>query len=94
MGLIAVLPARQRSGIGSRLIEAGLKECEKTRYGLVVVLGHPAYYSRFGFTRAGRYGISWEGNAPEGAFMVRELKKGKLSQVSGIVKYCAEFNAL
>lgn len=83
MGLIAVLPARQRSGIGSRLIEAGLKECKKSRYGLVVVLGHPAYYPRFGFTRAGRYGISWEGNAPEEAFMVRELKKENCRKSAG-----------
>ena len=86
LGPMAVLPDRQRSGIGSQLVEAGLRECAKTSYGIVVILGHPAYYPRFGFTRASQHGISWEVEVPDEAFMVRELIEGKLSKVSGIVK--------
>ncbi len=94
LGPMAVLPNRQRSGIGSQLMEAGLTECEKSRYGLAVVLGHPDFYPRFGFAPASQHKISWEGEAPDEAFMVRELKKGELSKVRGIVKYRPEFDAV
>jgi len=94
LGPMAVLPNCQRSGIGSKLIDSGLKECEKTRHELVFVLGHPDYYPRFGFIRASQHGIAWECEAPDEAFMVRELKKGALSKIHGIVRYRPEFNAL
>src|SRR4029453_19349960 len=57
---MAVLPAYQRRGIGSQLVEAGLHACHKTPYGVVVVLGHPHYYPRFGFAPAKPLGIVWE----------------------------------
>jgi putative acetyltransferase len=44
---MAVLPAYQRRGIGSQLVDAGLTNCHNTPYGVVVVLGHPHYYPRF-----------------------------------------------
>ena len=59
-----------------------------------LVLGHPDYYPRFGFTTARHYGIVWEHNIPEGAFMVQELKSGALGQIQGVVKYRPEFDAV
>jgi putative acetyltransferase len=51
MGLapMAVAAPRRRSGIGSLLVRAGLDRCMQIGVGAVVVLGHPAYYPRFGF---------------------------------------------
>ncbi len=71
---MAVTPARQRQGIGSALVEAGLEIADKRGEPLVVVLGHPAYYPRFGFEIASRYGIEppYDGVA-DAAFMVRRL---------------------
>lgn len=59
MGLapMAVLPEYQCQGIGSMLVQAGLAEMRRTRQPFVVVLGHPGYYPRFGFTRASDRGI-------------------------------------
>jgi putative acetyltransferase len=54
---MAVLPEYQRRGIGSQLVEAGLTACRDTSYDVVVVLGHPHYYPRFGFTSAKPHGI-------------------------------------
>jgi len=89
---MAVLPEFQRQGIGSQLAEAGLEACRKTGCGIVAVLGHPEYYPRFGFTPSKQYDIVWEHDAPEEAFMVRELKEGALAQTRGVVKYHAEFD--
>ena len=46
---LAVLPARQRQGLGSKLVSAGLERARAAGVGAVVVLGDPAYYERFGF---------------------------------------------
>ncbi len=91
---MAVLPAYQRRGIGSQLVAAGLAACRTTPYGIVVVLGHPHYYPRFGFTTAKPHGIVWEHDAPEEAFMVCEVKEGALGQVQGVVQYRPEFEAV
>lgn len=57
---VAVRPDFQRCGIGSRLIEEGLRLCGASGAALVVVLGDPVYYSRFGFLPAAGLGLSDE----------------------------------
>src|SRR5262245_37347407 len=47
---LAVLPECQRRGIGSRLVQEGLMECQRIGHNVVFVVGHPEYYPRFGFT--------------------------------------------
>ena len=71
MGLapMAVLPARQRGGIGSALVRAGLDACRQLGCTTVVVLGHPAYYPRFGFQPASRFALGCEYDVPDEAFM-------------------------
>jgi putative acetyltransferase len=91
---MAVLPNYQRRGFGSQLVEAGLTACHYTPYGVVVVLGHPHYYPRFGFTPAKAWGIVWEHDTPKEAFMVHELREGALTQTKGVVKYRPEFQAV
>jgi putative acetyltransferase len=88
---MAILPAYQRRGIGSQLVEAGLTACHHTPYGIVVVLGHPHYYPRFGFAPGKPMGIVWEHDAPDEAFMVKEIQEGALAQLRGVVKYRPEF---
>lgn len=96
MGLapMAVLPAHQRSGIGTRLVEQGLKHCQQDGYDAVVVLGHANYYPRFGFRPAHEYGIASEYDVPPGAFMVKELKAACLKGRRGTIKYHAAFSEL
>lgn len=91
---LAVLPEYQRQGIGSALMKAGLAECAHLGYERVIVLGHPDYYPRFGFLRAGQYGIRPEWEAPDEAFMVLELQRGALDSVSGIARYQPEWNGV
>jgi len=91
---VAVLPNYQRQGIGSLLIQHGLKECARLGFKAVVVLGSPAYYPRFGFIPAKKKGLGCEYSVPDEAFMVLELESGVLEGSFGVVKYRSEFNQL
>lgn len=89
---LAVIPECQRRGIGGLLVRGGLAVAAQSGARFVVVLGHPEYYPRFGFRRAGEVGLGNEYGADE-AFMVLELQPGSLPAGSGLVKYGAEFAA-
>src|SRR5256885_17029365 len=91
---MAVLPAYQCRGMGSQLVEAGLTACHHTSYGVVVVLGHPHYYPRFGFTPAKLHGLVWAHDVPEEVFMVQEIKEGALAWTRGVVKHRPEFDVV
>jgi putative acetyltransferase len=88
---MAVAPARQRRGIGSALVKHGLLEADRRREPLVVVLGHPHYYPRFGFEPASHHGIypPWP-NIPDSAFMVK-LLSGYEKHYRGSVSYPPAF---
>ena len=91
---LAVMPAMQREGIGSALARAGLAECRARGFALVVVLGDPEYYARFGFEPASEHGIGNVYDAPAGAFRVLELQAGALHGARGTVHYHDAFNAV
>ena len=87
---VGVLPERQNEEIGSELVRAGLEACRALGEPLVFVLGHVAYYPRFGFEPASKYGISSEyGSGP--SFMVQALEPGALEGCAGLVRYHPEF---
>lgn len=88
---MAVLPERQRQGIGSRLVEAGLEECRRRGCEVVVVLGHTHFYPRFGFRPARLLGLRCEYADAGDAFMAMELKEGVLAGRSGLARYLPEF---
>ncbi len=88
---LAVLPEYQKQGIGSELVRTGLRECAKRGHSVAVVLGHPGFYRRFGFSMAKEKGITCEYPAPDEAFMVAELTTGALKGRSGVAKYRPEF---
>jgi putative acetyltransferase len=90
---MAVVPEHQRQGIGSDLVRAGLNACRAEGHTIVVVLGHPAFYGRFGFITASSKGITCEYQVPAEAFMVRELTAGALGGIRGVVRYRPEFGA-
>ncbi|MFK3961040.1 GNAT family N-acetyltransferase [Guptibacillus hwajinpoensis] len=83
---VAVVPELQGEGIGSMLIKDGMMRATSLGYRHVVVLGHQDYYPRFGFAPASEQNISGPFDAGD-AFMVKELKKDALKDVSGEVIY-------
>ena len=49
---VSVRPGCQSEGVGSILIRAGLEELTARKEQVVLVVGNPTYYSRFGFSTA------------------------------------------
>jgi len=86
---LAVVPGKQRQGIGTQLVREGLRLLSGSGTDLVFVLGHPEYYPRFGFEPAGKLGFA----APypimpenENAWMVLELRQGVIGNGGGTVQ--------
>jgi putative acetyltransferase len=91
LGPLAVLPEFQNRRIGSQLVADRLEACRRAAQDIVVVLGHPTYYPRFGFSRGNDHGLESEYNAPN-AFMVMELTPGVFHEIAGgVVRYGSEF---
>ena len=88
---MAVCPAFQRRGIGTLLVEAGLTEAARQGCQVVVVVGHPAFYPRFGFAPANGMGLRSVYSSVGDAFMALELSKGVLAGRTGFVEYPVEF---
>lgn len=86
---MAVLPEHQRRGIGGQLIRHGLNLLRERGEQIVIVVGHPNYYPRFGFSS--EKALSLESPFPQNAFMAMELSPGALEGVRGRVRYPAAF---
>jgi putative acetyltransferase len=86
---MAVLPEHQRRGIGGQLIRHGLNLLRERDEQIVIVVGHPNYYPRFGFSS--QKTLSLKGPFPKDAFMAMELSPGALEGVRGAVRYPAAF---
>ena len=89
---MAVDPGWQRCGIGTALVETGLDACARLGIEIVVVLGHPEFYPRFGFQPASRFGLRCEFPVPDGVFMAMELVDGALARRGGLVRYLPIFS--
>ncbi|GAA3091247.1 GNAT family N-acetyltransferase [Streptomyces rectiviolaceus] len=87
---VAVLPEYQRTGAGSAVIRAALDVAKDRGERFVTVLGHPAYYPRFGFTRASAYGIGISIDVPDEAMMALALDADH-PLPGGTVRYAAPF---
>lgn len=85
---VAVDPAYQSKGVGSKLIHTGLQMCIEQQYDYAVVLGDPKYYMRFGFQKASDFGLQNEYGVDD-EFMVVKFKS---LPVGGLVKYVDEFS--
>jgi putative acetyltransferase len=91
---MAVAPAVQRRGIGSLLVESGVRACAQAGYDAVIVVGHPDYYPRFGFSPELVAGLLNPFVAGK-AFMGLELVRGALSDLGqGTVVYPRAFDQI
>ncbi len=86
---VAVAPEFQRRGIGSALVTKGLEVARSRGGQIVVVVGHPEFYPRFGFSPelAKRLRAPFSGPA----FMAVELIPEAMKCVEGLVRYAPPF---
>lgn len=87
---VAVLPARQRQGIGAQLIRHGLERLRADGENLVFVLGEPDYYARFRFDADAATAFASPYDGPY--FQLLRLSGGE--PANGEVRYAPAFAAL
>jgi len=86
LSCLSVDPEKQSLGVGSRLIKHSLPLVAQAGMAAVIVLGHPRYYPRFGFSAE----IAQKLKAPfsgKPSFMALELVPNALQGSSGSVEY-------
>ena len=91
---LVVHPDFQCRGIGLGLIEEGLDVCRNLGHRIIIVVGHPGYYPRFGFFPANSYGIEAPFVVADDVFMVRGLVPGALDGIHGRVRYPKAFESV
>jgi len=86
LGPVSVLPEYQRQGIGKALIEEGLSQLKTLDAKGVCLVGHPDYYTKFGFKNVAGlvlegvpqevfFALSFDGRIPQGTVTFHEAFK-------------------
>lgn len=87
---MSVVPSQSHRGIGSMLVRAALTKATSLGYGGIIVVGHPEYYTKFGFEKAAKWNIRCPLPVPEDVVTAKELVAGALSG-GGVLNYPVEF---
>lgn len=83
LAIISVMPGLQHKGIGSNLLRHALEKARNLDYNAVMVLGDPAFYSRFGFRPSVEFGLRNANKFPAQYAQALELVPGTLANITG-----------
>ncbi|MFP3943488.1 MAG: GNAT family N-acetyltransferase [Alphaproteobacteria bacterium] len=86
LGPLAVVPRRQRNGIGLKLMEASLEAARAHGHALVLLVGDEAYYRKAGFARVPGGRITLPGPVDPARLLYLELRAGAFDGVQGMVR--------
>ena len=89
LGPVAILPERQRTGVGTRLIREGIARSEAAGWRGIFVLGDPAFYRRFGFDDGKASGFISPYAGPH--LMVLPLGGNELPTSTGLIQHAPAF---
>jgi putative acetyltransferase len=93
LGPLGVREQHKRHGVGKALMHAVLGAADALDEPLVVLLGHPGYYPRFGFEPAVGLGIEPEVREWASAFQARRLTRYR-PELTGRFRYAEPFDNL
>jgi predicted N-acetyltransferase YhbS len=82
-GPVSVKPELHGQGFGSGIIRHSLARARELGFGAVIIMGHPAYYPRFGFKAAGCFNLTLPDGTAIEPFMALELVDGYLGTDGG-----------
>jgi putative acetyltransferase len=91
LGPIAVAPSAQGNGFGAALVHAVCAAADARDEGLVVLLGDPAFYGRFGFVLAAELGVAPPVPHWESHFQARTLTFFDAAVHHGTFRYAPAF---
>ena len=91
---VAVHPEFQNQGVGAAMVREGLERARALGHRIVVVIGHPAYYPRFGFAPARPQGLEAPFPIADPPFMALALVPGALDGVRGTVVFPPAFDGV
>lgn len=86
LGPLAVDPLTAGRGIGSALMQHAIAEAKRLGHGVVLLVGDPEYYGRFGFTAEKTGELAMPGPFEKRRFLAVELKAGHLDGAHGILR--------
>jgi len=86
LGPLAVDPSTAGRGIGSALMQRAIAEAKRLGHGVVLLVGDPEYYGRFGFTAEKTGELAMPGPFEKRRFLAVELKAGHLDGAQGILR--------
>ncbi len=84
---LAVVLERRSEGLGAQLIKEAFRLAKAQGHTAVVLVGDPAYYSRFGFKPAIHFGISNTDRIPNENVLACELVPGALQDIQGTISF-------
>ena len=87
---LAVAPDCQKRGIGGALIQKAHATARKSGYSLILLVGHPTYYPRFGYRPASEFGLTCASEIPPECFMAVDLT-GKGTNFDAFVAFPSVF---
>jgi predicted N-acetyltransferase YhbS len=93
LGPLAVAETRRGQGIGHALMEKALGKAAKAGHKAVLLVGDPAYYEPFGFSRRHTLGLTLPGPVAESRFLGLELAQGALKGARGLVAGAVDLSA-
>lgn len=76
---LAVEEKSRRHGLGAQIVRAALQKAKRQGYHAVCLVGDPAYYGRFGFTRLDSLGAACNRQIPAAYALGLEFNPGVLS---------------
>ena len=89
---LALLPAYRRSGVDAALVQAAIDEMRQAGALLMIVLGEPHFYDKFGFSAATARGFDSSYAGPY--FLALELQGGLPCGPRGLADHAPAFAAL